>query len=432
MDKGLEFLENIVQCFGVQMRALGEPLSDLKDCDGGLRSRLFKEHDTNRLAEFLRTMDTAVLYMTQDAYNCHYCFWKLDGGYCVIGPWIEILPAASDISEFVQRDSIPQYLRPELEQYFNNLPLIFSPMCWEAMLVTIVEHIFGNGTVSVCYPKFEFDNTENEYNPEQDSVLSVHFIEELYKNEDTLLDAIRTGNTNRALQCAAHFSYYRAPERAAEKFRSGKDYMLILNTLFRKTVQSSYVHPVHIHTLSSDFARRIEAAVKPSELNYLFDSMIRRYCALVQEHSLGKYSPVIRKVLNTVEFNLREPLSLSILAGQCHIDPSNLAHQFKRELGVSITCYINFRRLELAKTLLGSGLYIQEIAEQCGFLDVNYFTRLFKRQFGISPKEFRKQKFFPLKKSNIYVFCKKLDRGKSYYNLTTMIITVQQENPYKN
>jgi AraC-like DNA-binding protein len=312
--------------------------------------------------------------------------------YCIIGPWIENLPASADIDELVQKKLIPQYLRPEIEQYFNNLPLIQFRLCWEAMLVTLASHICGDATFTVSYQKFESGDTESEYSPEQDSVLPVHFIEELYKKEDALLNAIRTGNTKMALQCIAHFSYYRTPERAAEKFRNGKSYLLTLNTLFRKTVQSSYVHPMHIHTLSSDFARRIEAAGKPSELNYLLDSMVRRYCALVQEHALGKYSPTVRKVLNTVEFNLREPFSLSTLAEQYHIDPSNLAHQFKRELGVSITEYINLRRLELAKSLLDSGLYIQEIAEQCGFLDCNYFTRLFKRQFGMSPREFRSQK----------------------------------------
>jgi AraC-like DNA-binding protein len=259
------------------------------------------------------------------------------------------------------------------------------------MLVTIVEHIFGNKMVSVSYQKFESADTGNEYSPEQEAVLHVHFIEELYKKEDALLDAVRNGNIKLALQCVAHFSYYRAPDRAGETFRSGKDYMLTLNTLFRKTVQSSYVHPMHIHSLSSDFARRIEAVVKPSELNYLLDNMIRRYCALVEEHALGKYSPAVRKVLNTVEFNLREPFSLSALAEQYRVDPCNLAHQFKREVGISITGYINFRRLELAKSLLGSGLYIQEIADQCGFLDVNYFTRLFKRQFGIAPREYRRK-----------------------------------------
>jgi AraC-like DNA-binding protein len=397
MEKHLEFFENILQCFGAQIQVFAEPLSDLTGFDGGLRSRLFKNNDTGQLAEFMCVMDCAVLYMAEDSYSCHYCFLRYDGGankhisYCVIGPWIENIPTADDVNEIVQRNEIPQHLRPELEQYLNNLPLVPFRLCWEAMLVTITEHIYGNGKVSVSYHKIESSDTEIEYSPEQESVLSAQLIEELYKNEDALLDAVRNGDTRLALQCVAHFSYYRAPERSGEIFRNGKDYMLILNTLFRKTVQSSYVHPVHIHTLSSDFAQRIEAAVKPSELNYLLDSMIRRYCMLVQEYALGKYSLAVRKVLNTVEFNLQKPFSLSTLAEQCHIDPSNLAHQFKREVGVSITSYINFRRLELAKSLLGSGLYIQEIAEQCGFLDVNYFTRLFKRQFGFAPSEYRKR-----------------------------------------
>jgi AraC-like DNA-binding protein len=314
------------------------------------------------------------------------------GSYCVIGPWVENIPTTDEVDEIVQRNDIPQYLRTELEQYLNNLPLVSFRLCWEAMLVTIAEHIYDSETVGVSYHKIESSDTGNEYSPEQEPAISTQLIEELYKNEDALLDAVRNGDIKLALQCVAHFSYYRAPERAGEIFRNGKDYMLILNTLFRKTVQLSQVHPVHIHTLSSDFARRIEAAVKPSELNYLLDSMIRRYCALVQEHALGKYSLVVRKVLNTVEFNLQKPFSLNMLAEQHHIDPSNLAHQFKREVGVSITSYVNFRRLELAKSLLGSGLYIQEIAEQCGFLDVNYFTRLFKRQFGVAPRECRKRR----------------------------------------
>jgi two-component system response regulator YesN len=48
--------------------------------------------------------------------------------------------------------------------------------------------------------------------------------------------------------------------------------------------------------------------------------------------------------------------------------------------------------MEKAELLLNnSGAYIQDIAEQCGFLDTNYFVRLFKRHFGISPGDFRKK-----------------------------------------
>ena len=310
--------------------------------------------------------------------------------YCLIGPWVESVPTADDISGIIKTNKIPPHLKPELEQYFNNIPHIHSRLCWEAMLITIAEHINDGAAFTVSYQQFNAGNTENDYSPEQDAVLPVHVIEEVYKKEDALLDAVQHGNLKAALQCAAHYSNYRAPERSGDLFRNGKDYMLTLNTLLRKIVQSSFVHPMHIHTLSSDFAKRIEAAVKPVELNYLFDSMIRRYCALVQDHSLGKYSLAVRKVLNTVEFNLREAWSLNTLADLCHIDPSNLAHQFKRELGVSITQYINFRRLEMAKPLLGTGLQIQEIADQCGFFDVNYFIRLFKRKYGKAPGEYRK------------------------------------------
>jgi hypothetical protein len=80
MEKSLGFFKNIVQCFGVQMRTFMEPFTDLEGYDCGLRSRLSQKHDTGYLAEFLRSTDYSVLYMTEDAYSCHYCFLKYVGG----------------------------------------------------------------------------------------------------------------------------------------------------------------------------------------------------------------------------------------------------------------------------------------------------------------------------------------------------------------
>jgi AraC-like DNA-binding protein len=149
---------------------------------------------------------------------------------------------------------------------------------------------------------------------------------------------------------------------------------------------------MHIHTMSTDFAQRIEAAEREGELSSISEIMIRRYCVLVQEYSLGKYSSVVRNIINAVEFNLKEPLSLSIPAKQFNIDSSNLSHHFTREMGMNLTDFINTKRLEYTRHLLaGSALYIQETAEECGFQDSNYFTRLFKWQFGISPREYRKK-----------------------------------------
>jgi YesN/AraC family two-component response regulator len=142
--------------------------------------------------------------------------------------------------------------------------------------------------------------------------------------------------------------------------------------------------------MSNDFARQIEAAERLGEMNSINETMIRCYCTLVQEYSLEKYSSVVRNVINAVEFNLKEPLSLSALSKQFNIDPSNLSHHFTHEMGMTLTDFINQKRLEKASHLLAkSCLYVQEIAEECGYQDVNYFIRLFKRKYGRTPREYR-------------------------------------------
>ncbi|MDR2783549.1 MAG: helix-turn-helix transcriptional regulator [Treponema sp.] len=138
--------------------------------------------------------------------------------------------------------------------------------------------------------------------------------------------------------------------------------------------------------------RRIEKIAYLYEAKRLVDLIIRRYCALVKEFSLRDYSPFIRNIINHVDFNVGEALSVKILAKKFKVSPGNLSVQFRREKGMALTGYINAKRLERAKSMLhGSGLYVQEIAEQCGFLNINYFSRLFKRRFGVSPLEFRKK-----------------------------------------
>jgi YesN/AraC family two-component response regulator len=55
-----------------------------------------------------------------------------------------------------------------------------------------------------------------------------------------------------------------------------------------------------------------------------------------------------------------------------------------------VTEYINRKRIELAKRLLvETKLQVQSIAQQCGIMDVHYFSKLFKRLVGLTPLEYR-------------------------------------------
>jgi YesN/AraC family two-component response regulator len=73
-----------------------------------------------------------------------------------------------------------------------------------------------------------------------------------------------------------------------------------------------------------------------------------------------------------------------------NISSGYLSTLFKKEVGQTLTDYVNSRRVEQAASMLRTGtLQVQTVAQYCGIPDVNYFSKLFKRYTGVSPKEFR-------------------------------------------
>ena len=119
--------------------------------------------------------------------------------------------------------------------------------------------------------------------------------------------------------------------------------------------------------------------------------MIRHYCLLVQEHSLARYTGTIRDCLNYIDFHYMEPLSLESLAARFSVNKNYLSSRFHKEVGMTVTDYINQIRVQRASGLLRkTSLSVQQVAEQCGFADGNYFTRIFKKIQGVTPNEYRK------------------------------------------
>ena len=101
---------------------------------------------------------------------------------------------------------------------------------------------------------------------------------------------------------------------------------------------------------------------------------------------------LIQKVIVMIESNIASDLSLSELATSLNINASYLSTVFKKETGKTVTAYVNERRIELAQELLKTtSLQIQTIAQYCGVVDVHYFTRLFKKTTGLSPKQYREE-----------------------------------------
>ena len=102
------------------------------------------------------------------------------------------------------------------------------------------------------------------------------------------------------------------------------------------------------------------------------------------------FSKVIKEVVSYIDFHYAEDLNLSFFAEMFHISRNYLSGLYKKETGMTLTDYIHQVRSRRAITLINSSsLSITTIAVSCGYNDINYFTRMFKKIYGVSPTQYR-------------------------------------------
>ena len=117
------------------------------------------------------------------------------------------------------------------------------------------------------------------------------------------------------------------------------------------------------------FEKRVSAAPEPEKQEERTITGITKY---LQEH-------------------LAEEVSLSVLAEQFHLNSQYISQLFKSEIGVNFLAYLTNIRMEKAKKLLlSTSLSVAEVAEQSGYGDYRVFTKVFKKNEGSTPSQFRR------------------------------------------
>lgn len=108
----------------------------------------------------------------------------------------------------------------------------------------------------------------------------------------------------------------------------------------------------------------------------------------------SNYSLPVLQVLEIIDRDYSQPLSLTILSSRVCVHPTYLSNLFKKQVGLTLIDYINRRRVEQAKKLLEDPLNkIFWISEQVGFMNQRYFSQVFKKITGLTPVEYRSNFF---------------------------------------
>ena len=98
----------------------------------------------------------------------------------------------------------------------------------------------------------------------------------------------------------------------------------------------------------------------------------------------------MKKAITFISKNYANSLTLEYVASQVHLNPAYFSSLFKKESGFSFKEYLNMVRIEESKRLLTNTDYtIVDIAIAVGFEDQSYFSKVFKKYTGVTPKQFR-------------------------------------------
>ncbi len=100
---------------------------------------------------------------------------------------------------------------------------------------------------------------------------------------------------------------------------------------------------------------------------------------------------MLQRIIGEIRQNYTENITLTDLSKRYGISISHLSGLLKEELQLSFSEYITSKRIQKAKELLrDESLSVEAIAEQVGYNDYFYFTKVFKKNTGISPSKYRK------------------------------------------
>ena len=406
-QRELDFTISVLRRLRLTVHLL-RPEDSIAMLDAGLRGVLGMQTDYDAAMRINRQWTQArTVYKVLDQFLCHYIYFHLPGTdeplSVVIGPYLTVDPTQEMLLEQAERLGLPMHQLAVQAEFYASLPVFNDPSVIIAVVASLGEVLWGgpegfhmvdvnSETMQGLSRALSIGDPEGQ----EDVLQRMQQMEERYAYENELMDIVSRGQTNRAEVMMASVSQLNYQARHADPLRNMKNYCIICNTILRKAAQKGGVHPLYLDRTSGDYARRIENAPTLHKASALIGEMIRGYCRLVRTHAGRQYSPAVQKAITYIDENLSGELTLGGLAKLLQLSPGYLSALFHRETGSTLAGHINERRMKAALQLLASTrLQVQTVAQLSGFTDPNYFSRQFRRFYGLTPLQYRRELMVP-------------------------------------
>jgi AraC-like DNA-binding protein len=174
--------------------------------------------------------------------------------------------------------------------------------------------------------------------------------------------------------------------------RSKKNLGIVAISIATRAAINGGLHSEVAFSLSDSYIQRLEDLSTIKDIDDLQMEAIFTLTSKVAEVKEEQYSNTIVKCKNLIYSNRFEKITHEDVANHVQLSPSYLSVLFKKEVGIPVSDYIQKVKVEEAKNLIVySNTPLSEISSLLNFTDQSYFTKVFKKIEGVTPKQYKER-----------------------------------------
>lgn len=348
-----------------------------------------------RLAELLDQTEGCVLYDVGDEMDFRVCFFRLDDELFLVGPFVRSDFDLMKTEQLLARHGIPASYAASIKLYHSAFPLISTTSVRNALLSLIRAFSNSSEDYTICHTSTDTQQI-SVTRPNYSEPVDYQTLYQRYDLENRFLRMIESGDTENVLIAyrEMHMNGLSQNRYVNAIYQDPIIAVSMLRALARKAAEHAGVSIVEINEITQRSVQKLLAAKHLEEQLTCTREMILELTQAVQRHRYHtrQYSAPIQRVTEYLRLNFSQENPIPRLAELAGISVSYLSRQFKKETGRTISQHLaHLRCMRAAELLKESELSIQDISSYVGYIDNNYFVKVFRKEYGMTPTDYREK-----------------------------------------
>jgi AraC-like DNA-binding protein len=315
----------------------------------------------------------------------------------VMGPSLDTLPTENGLRSLFNDVWIPASKHEAFVRYYETLPVV--PLIDSVHASMQLFYMLYREPVDLAAIYTQSYSVRSE--PVRVEHLEKRLIQErmtAVMHHDPLIEAmimqaIKEGNRDKVVQYSRELSKHGQFGLLSKTslVRSKKNLAIAGITLATRAAMEGGLDYETALTISDIYIQSLEEIRDSQAISLFLEESMAEFAGQVNLKKRRRYSKPINACLNFIQNHLYAEISLSILASSVGLHPNYLSTLFHKEVGRPLTDYIRDMKIEEAAKLLRlTDQSIIEVSASLHYHDQSYFTKIFKKVMGKTPKQYRR------------------------------------------